>query len=94
MIKNGATNDSPPIKITLESEEVKFQTLKAAKCLKEINHNEKTNIRISQDLSEIDRVMHKKLLIEKKLLNDKLIQENIPDFHYGIRGNIVIKIKK
>jgi hypothetical protein len=94
LMKNGATNDSPPIKITLESEEVKFHTLKAAKCLKEINHNDKTNIRISQDLSEIDRMMHKKLLIEKKLLNDKLIQENINDFYYGIRGNKVIKIMK
>ena len=34
IVKNGTTNNAPPIKITLESEEFKFQILKAAKCLK------------------------------------------------------------
>jgi hypothetical protein len=94
LVKKETTNDSPPIKITLESEEVKFQILKAAKCLKEINQNDNTNIHISQHLSEIDRLMHKKLVHDKKLLNDKLLQDNVHDCYYGIRGNKVIKIMK
>jgi hypothetical protein len=92
LVKNGVINDSPPIKITLESEEAKFQILKSAKCLKEIKNTENTNIRISQDLNEIDRLMHKKLLQEKKVLNDKLLEDNINEFYYGIRGNKVVKI--
>jgi hypothetical protein len=94
LVKNGVINDSPPIKITLESEEAKFQILKSAKCLKEINNTENTNIRISQDLNEIDRLMHKKLLQENKVLNDELLKDNINEFYYGIRGNKVVKITK
>ena len=58
LVKNGATNTSPQIKITLENEETKFQLLKAAKILREINRNENMNISISQDLNEVDRLLH------------------------------------
>ena len=94
LVKNGATNTSPPIKITLENEETKFQLLKAAKILREINRNENMNISISQDLNEVDRLLHKKLLLEKKELNTKLTIDNITNYYYGIRGNKVVKITK
>ena len=94
LVKNGVQNNSAPIKITLENEETKFKILKAAKCLKEINQLDSTNIHISQDLNEIDRLLHKKLLYEKKLLNEKLLQDNMLDYYYGIRGNKVVKIMK
>ena len=94
LVKNGATNTSPQIKITLENEETKFQLLKAAKILREINRNENMNISISQDLNEVDRLLHKKLLLEKKELNTKLTIDNITNYYYGIRGNKVVKITK
>ena len=87
LVKKGVQNNSPPIKVSLENEETKFKILKAAKCLKEINQLDNTNIHISQDLNEIDRLLHKKLLYEKKLLNEKLLQDNMLDHYYGIRGN-------
>jgi hypothetical protein len=94
LVKNGVQNNSPQIKITLENEETKLKILKAAKCLKEINQHDSTNIHISQVLNEIDRLLHKKLLYEKKLLNEKLFQDNMLDYYYGIRGNKVVKIMK
>ena len=94
LVKKGVQNNSPPIKVSLENEETKFKILKAAKCLKEINQLDNTNIHISQDLNEIDRLLHKKLLYEKKLLNEKLLQDNMLDYYYGIRSNKVVKIMK
>ena len=94
LVKNGVTNTSPPIKITLENEDVEFQLLKGAKILKEINKKENMNISISQDLNEVDRLLHKKLLQEKKELNVKLANDNITNYYYGIRGNKVVKIDK
>ena len=38
--------------------------------------------------------MLKKLVHDKKLLNEKLLQDNVHDCYYGIRGNKVIKIMK
>ena len=94
LVKNGVTNTSPPIKITLENEDVEFQLLKGAKILKEINKKENMNISISQDLNEVDRLLHKKLLQEKKELNVKLANDNITNYYYGIRGSKVVKIDK
>jgi hypothetical protein len=94
LVKKGVTNTSPPLRISLENEDTKFQLLKAAKILKEINSNERTNISISQDLNEIDRLMHKKLLNEKKALNNKLVSDGINEYYYGIRGNGIVKINK
>ncbi len=90
LVKNGSTSASPPIKITLNNEESKFKLLKAAKQLREIN--KRTKINISQDLNEIDRVMNKKLVQEKKQLNNQLPSNC--DYYYGIRGTKVIKITK
>ncbi len=92
LVKNGSTSTSPPIKITLDNEESKFKLLKAAKQLREINQQERTKINISQDLNEIDRVMNKKLVQEKKQLNNQLPSNC--DYYYGIRGTKVIKITK
>jgi hypothetical protein len=92
LVKNGTTSTSPPIKITLNNEQSKFQLLKTAKQLKEINQHDRTKINISQDLNEIDRVMNKKLVHEKKQLNNKLPSNC--DFYNGIRGTKVIKITK
>ena len=39
LVKKGVTNTSPPLRISLENEDTKFQLLKAAKILKEINSN-------------------------------------------------------
>ena len=94
LIKNGTTNTSPPIKITLENEEAKLTLLKIAKGLREINHNDNTRINISQDLNDIDRQMNKKLLLEKKALNKQLLTSNISDYYYGIRGCRIVKITK
>jgi hypothetical protein len=94
LVKKGVQNNSPSVKVSLENEETKFKILKAAKCLKEINQLDSTNIHISQDLNEIDRLLHKKLLYEKKLLNEKLLQDNMLDYYYGIRSNKVVKIMK
>ena len=94
LIKNGTTNTSPPIKITLENEEAKFKLLKIAKGLREINHNDNTRINISQDLNDIDRQMNKKLLLEKKAFNGQLLTSNISDYYYGIRGCRIVKITK
>ena len=63
LVKNGVTNTSPPVKITLENEEAKFKLLKIAKNLREINYNENTKINTSQDLNDIDRQMNNKLFL-------------------------------
>jgi hypothetical protein len=94
LVKKGVQYNSPPVKVSLENEETKFKILKVAKCLKEINQLDSTNIHISQDFNEIDRLLHKKLLYEKKLLNEKLLQDNMLDYYYGIRSNKVVKIMK
>ena len=66
LVKQNVTNTSPPIKVTLENEEAKFQILKSAELLREINQQDKTKISISQDLNEIDRERNKKLMEEKR----------------------------
>jgi hypothetical protein len=38
--------------------------------------------------------MHKKLLNEKKALNNKLVSDGINEYYYGIRGNGIVKINK
>ena len=55
---------------------------------------DKTKISISQDLNEIDRERNKKLMEEKRNLNQELINNNITNCYYGIRGNKVVKIDK
>ena len=92
LVKNGTTIDSPPIKITLDNEESKYRLLKAAKQLKEINQHEHTRINISQDLNYIDRVLYKKLVQEKKVLNDQLLADC--NYYYGVTGTKVVKIIK
>jgi hypothetical protein len=92
LVKNGTAIDSPPIKITLDNEESKYRLLKAAKQLKEINQHEHTRINISQDLNDIDRVLYKKLVQEKKVLNDQLLADC--NYYYGVRGTKVVKIIK
>lgn len=92
LVKNGTTIDSPPIKITLDNEESKYRLLKAAKQLKEINQHEHTRINISQDLNDIDRVLYKKLVQEKKVLNDQSLADC--NYYYGVRGTKVVKIIK
>ena len=94
LVKNGATVPSPPVKVTLENEDIKFQLLKAAKILKVINDKDQSNISISQDLNDVDRLLHKKLVHEKKELNNNLTNGNITNYYYGIRGNKVVKIDK
>jgi hypothetical protein len=92
LVKNGTTIDSPPIKITLDNEESKYRLLKAAKQLKEINQHEHTRINISQDLNDIDRVLYKKLVQEKKVLNDQSLADC--NYYYGVTGTKVVKIIK
>ena len=92
LVKKGTINHLAPIKITLPNEETKYNILKAAKRLKEINERNKTKINISLDLNNIDRQINKKLLQEKKLLNEDLKLKKIHDYYYGIRNNRIVKI--
>ena len=94
LVKPNVTNTSLLNIVTLENEEAKFQILKSAKLLKEINQHIKTKISISQDSKEIDRERNKKLMEEKRNLNQELINNNITNCYYGIRGNKVVKIDK
>jgi predicted nuclease with TOPRIM domain len=94
LVKPNVSNTSPPVKITLENEERKFQILKAAKLLKEINQVENTKISIGQDLNEIDRERNRKLIEEKKKYNQELVDKNITNYYYVIRGNKIVKFDK
>ena len=38
--------------------------------------------------------MNKKLFLEKKAMNQQLVNSSISDYYYGIRGNKVVKITK
>ncbi len=92
LVKKGVIAQSAPVKISLENETTKFKLLKVAKQLSQINQTDK--IFINQDLSKIDRLQNKKLLEEKKKLNEELKQKNITNCYYGIRRNKVVKIDK
>jgi hypothetical protein len=94
LVKKGVIAQSAPVKISLENETTKFKLLKVAKQLSQINQTDKSSIFINQDLSEIDRLQNKKLLEEKKKLNEELKQKNITNCYYGIRRNKVVKIDK
>jgi hypothetical protein len=91
LVKAGVTNSSAPVKITLENENFKFQLLRAAKQLKVINQYDTTNISISQDLCEIDRIRNKKLIDEKKKLNEDLLLQGVTDYIYRIKNNYLVK---
>ena len=73
---------------------MKYEILKAAKNLKDINQKFNSKISIGLDLTEIDRQANKLLLLEKKQRNDELKRTNVNDHYYGIRGNKVVKIMK
>ncbi len=92
LFKKGVIAKSAPVKISLENETTKFKLLKVAKQLSQINLTDKSSIFINKDLSEIDRLQNKKLLEEKKKLNEELKQKNITNCYYGIRRNKVVKI--
>ena len=94
LVKKGQCNPVAPIKITLHNEAMKYEILKAAKNLKDINQKFNSKISIGLDLTEIDRQANKLLLLEKKQRNDELKRTNVNDHYYGIRGNKVVKIMK
>jgi hypothetical protein len=43
-------------------------------------------------MSEINRQLHKKLVLQRKTLKSHLKSDD--NFYYGIRNNTIIKIKK
>ena len=87
-----ATNDHAPIKLVTSDSYSKNLILKASRHLKQINIQNNTKISICQDLSMIDRQIHKDLILNRNELNGKL-QTN-SDHYYGIRNNNVVKIIK
>ena len=94
LMKKDDNNTVPPVKITLNNQQDKFQILKSAKLLREINKKENSNISINLDLNEIDRQLNRNLVKQKKILNEQLQKSNISDYYYGIRGNKVVKLNK
>jgi hypothetical protein len=90
--KKDVNNDKAPIKIETYNNESKFFILKSARKLQEYNQKNKTKIFISQDLSEIDRQLMKKLIEQRNDLNQKLI--NNEKYYFGIRDNKITKLNK
>ena len=70
----------------------KYFILKAARKLREYNLAHSTKIFISQDMSDVDRQVNKKLIEKRKELNLKLTAQDT--FYYGIRNNKIISINK
>jgi hypothetical protein len=90
--KKDVINEFAPIKLTASDIDSKFFILKAAKKLKDYNIKNLSTISITLDMSEIDRQLHKKLVVQRKTLNSQLKSDE--NFYYGIRNNSIIKIKK
>ena len=72
--------------------ESKYFILKSARKLREYNLRNKTKIVISQDMSEVDRQVNRKLIEKRNELNSKLNDQET--FYYGIRNNKVVSINK
>ena len=90
--KKDQVNENAPIKMVAYDLDSKFFILKSARKLREYNSIHKTKIVISQDMSEVDRQVNRKLIEKRNDLNSKLnVQDN---FYYGIRNNKVISIIK
>jgi hypothetical protein len=79
------------------NQDVKFQILKAAKNLKEINIKNETKISICPDMTKLEKERHKQLVNFRDIENKKLEQRSdfsTLDYYFGIRGTRVIEIKK
>ena len=69
--------------------------LKADKTLAKINEENDTHINIILDQTEIERKRHKKLVMDRNILNEQLKSNNNPGeikFYYGIRNNQLVKL--
>jgi adenosyl cobinamide kinase/adenosyl cobinamide phosphate guanylyltransferase len=85
-------SDTSIIKLVTTDTFSKNLILNASKNLKRINLCSKTKISICQDLSFVDRQIHKNLVIRRNELNVKLKTND--DHYFGIRNNNVIRINK
>ena len=85
-------SDTSIIKLVTTDTFSKNLILNASKNLKKINLCSKTKISICQDLSFVDRQIHKNLVIRRNELNVKLKTND--DHYFGIRNNNVIRINK
>ena len=90
--KKDQINENAPIKIVAYDLESKYFILKSARKLREYNLRNKTKIVISQDMSEVDRQVNRKLIEKRNELNSKLNDQET--FYYGIRNNKVVSINK
>ena len=90
--KKDQINENAPIKIVAYDLESKYFILKSARKLREYNLRNKTKIVISQDMSEVDRQVNRKLIEKRNELNSKLNDQET--FYYGIRNNKVVLINK
>jgi hypothetical protein len=65
-------NDQTPIKLITYETHSRNVILKASKKLKLINSTNKSKISIVQDLSNVDRQIHKDLVSNRNILNSNL----------------------
>jgi len=85
-------SDTSIIKLVTKDTFSKNLILNASKNLKKINLSSKTKISICQDLSLVDRQIHKNLVIRRNELNINLKTND--DHYFGIRNNNVVRINK
>ena len=85
-------SDTSIIKLVTEDTFSKNLILNASKNFKKINLSSKTKISICQDLSLVDRQIHKNLVIRRNELNINLKTND--DHYFGIRNNNVVRINK
>lgn len=83
--------DSHPLVVVLQSPADRFPILKAAKKLKTDNINDR--IFINPDLCVAERELVKNLRKQCKEKNLELQQKGIKDYFYGIRDNMLSKLK-
>jgi len=85
-------NDQTPIKLIAYDSHSRNTILKAAKKLKQLNFTNKSKISIVQDLSYVDRQIHKDLVNKRNILNLNLKEND--DHYFGIRNNNIARISK
>jgi len=92
--KQSANNTHPPIiKVCLANKDDRLEVLKASKNLR--NKPMFAKIYINPDLTFAQRNLEKKLIAERKKLNDqRLTSQNEDDkkFYYGIRNGVIKRI--
>jgi len=91
-----SANQPYPLIVTFENVVIRNQVLKKAKEIAEndsYNGKEGTKIYINPDLTEVQRTTFKRLLLVRKEKNNSRTEEQKQQFYFGIRDDLVVKIK-